>query len=124
MLLYTYFVTAKFKLDLFVGHTRTKNYTRGGTTTESHDKEADYLRKNAITGEVVNIIPRPLFHVRTKGGATTNADLATNAQPADSQADASASQKPEEKKDKKPKEVTESQQSGASSLLETSEDEE
>lgn len=42
------------------GNTRTKNYTRGGTTSESRDTQQDNFRTNA-KGEKVNIIPKPLF---------------------------------------------------------------
>lgn len=45
----------------FVGsNTRTKNYTRGGTTSESRDTQQDNFRVNAL-GDKVNIIPKPLF---------------------------------------------------------------
>ena len=42
---------------------RTKNYTRGGTTSESRDKEQDNFRVNAL-GETVNIVPKPLFVIK------------------------------------------------------------
>ena len=46
--------------DLNLGHTRTRNYTRGGTTSESHDKEEDKFRINA-RGDKVDVTPKPLF---------------------------------------------------------------
>ena len=55
-------VTAE-KFKLIIGHTRTKNYTRGGTTSESHDKEDDNYRYNAL-GEYLSIVPKALFVMR------------------------------------------------------------
>ena len=43
-----------------LGHTRTRNYTRGGTTSESHDKEEDKFRINA-RGDKVDVTPKPKF---------------------------------------------------------------
>jgi hypothetical protein len=48
---------------LFNAGGRTKNYTRGGTTSESRDKEQDNFRVNAL-GVTVNIVPKPLFVIR------------------------------------------------------------
>jgi len=93
--------------------TRTRNYTRGGTTTESNDAEQDRYRTNAL-GVKVDITPKPLFVSR-------KTDPASHAKGGEEE---SKADKPAAESKNKPKEVTESQQSGTSSLLETSEDEE
>jgi len=81
------------------GHTRTKNYTRGGTTTESNDAEQDKYKVNAL-GVRVDITPKPLF-ISRKSAPTHDAKVADGEE---SKADKNAAESKS-----KPKEVTESQ---------------
>jgi len=88
------------------GHTRTKNYTRGGTTSESHDNEQDKFRINAL-GIKVDITPKHLFK-QNKPEEKTGGVGATKDPDAPTQAGETKKDDPK-KKDEKPKEVTESQ---------------
>lgn len=81
------------------GHTRTKNYTRGGTTTESDNAEENKYRTNAL-GIKVDITPKPLFVSRKSNPV----DHAKGADGEESKVDKQAAESKT-----KPKEVTESQ---------------
>lgn len=94
----TILVTVGLNLK-FVGHTRTKNYTRGGTTTESNDAEQDKYKVNAL-GVRVDITPKPLF-ISRKSAPTHDAKVADGEE---NKADKNAAESKS-----KPKEVTESQ---------------